>query len=217
MNSKNRKTATRRARLAVGRLAVEEARRQQAAEAAAEAARRQAEHERESAWVANIGAPAFSSIAELVAALEVDRDRLEELREARDGWEQETDEEGDPTGPATWAEAEPDDAEELEELEEAAGDTADQDEARERIQEDALSVQVRSGWTDPGDDLTAEEFELLLCTGGPAVRIIGDLDQHKQPTRARLQVQDWHKPWTEYMGADRDTLLTYAACFNFGE
>jgi hypothetical protein len=103
----------------------------------------------------------------------------------------------------------------------------DADEARERIQEDALSVQVRSGWYDPGTmDVKPEEFEILLCTGGPAVRIIGSLSEHGEPEDARLECQDWFQPWTDYMpsGIDgaiargwRDVLLAYARCFYFGE
>lgn len=98
------------------------------------------------------------------------------------------------------------------------------DKAREEIQEDALSVQVRSGWYTPGDgDGSPEEFELLLGTGGPAVRIIGDLDHHGQPTSARLETQNWGTPWTEYRGwngahsAYQATLLAYCQCFYFGE
>ncbi len=54
-------------------------------------------------------------------------------------------------------------------------------------------------------------------TGGPATRIIGELNEHGEPTRARLQVQDWGTPWTDYRGGDQETLLTYARCFYFGE
>jgi hypothetical protein len=54
----------------------------------------------------------------------------------------------------------------------------DEDAAREAIQEDPLSFQVRSGWYQPGsEDNEPEEFELLLSTGGPATRIIGDIDR----------------------------------------
>lgn len=99
----------------------------------------------------------------------------------------------------------------------------DEDEARETIQEDPLSIQVRSGWYTPGDrqrdDASPEEFEILLCTGGPAVRIVGELDSG-QPDRPRLQYQDWGTPWTEYFiedNAQREALLTYCQQFYFGE
>lgn len=98
----------------------------------------------------------------------------------------------------------------------------DEDSAHERIQEDALSVQVRSGWFTPGHEgerLRAEEFEILLCTGGPACRIIGELDDCGQPDSCRLQHQDWGTPWTEYFlnSEQRDYVLTYCRVFYFGE
>lgn len=53
------------------------------------------------------------------------------------------------------------------------------------------------------------------------MRIVGDLDANCEPTRARLETQDWGTPWTEYRGAwgngGADTLLAYAQCFYFGE
>jgi hypothetical protein len=100
-------------------------------------------------------------------------------------------------------------------------DDADNDRAREAILEDALSVLVRSGWHEPGKDADKpEEFEILLCTGGPAVRLIGTLNQYGEPETVGMQVQDWFQPWTEFRPAtaphDQDVLLTYARCFYFG-
>lgn len=109
-----------------------------------------------------------------------------------------------------------------------------QDAARERIQEDALSVEVQSGWVAPGawdaglgrDRVKPEEYCILLCTGGPACRIIGTLDEYCQPETARMEVQDWFQPWTEYrpvlLGTDagetaEDVMLTYARVFWYGE
>jgi hypothetical protein len=57
---------------------------------------------------------------------------------------------------------------------------------------------------------------ILLCTGGPAVRIVGELDRGT-PCRAWLEYQDWGTPWTQYFGAKSDTLCEYAANFFFGE
>lgn len=55
----------------------------------------------------------------------------------------------------------------------------DEDEARQRIQEDPLSVEVRKDWYTPGDEPEKpSEFCILLCTGGPAVRLLGDLNEH---------------------------------------
>ena len=106
--------------------------------------------------------------------------------------------------------------------------------ARRTIEEDALSVQVRSGWYTPGAseaDRAPAEYEILLCTGGPACRIIGELSDHGEPETALLEVQDWFQPWTEYRPVDEtdktfatriDTkaesiMLAYARCFYFGE
>lgn len=217
----------------------------------------------------DIGKSAFESIAEMVAALECDYDRLEELRDA--GITK-------VTAPSAWAsylingdatgiddrEQEEADAmvahiglgsptdcddagfvsnpdygayggdcqtytfydgtvfdettrEEFKELTAAAGECKDREEAEQRIMEDPLSLQVRGDWHSPGEeDSTAAEFELLLGTGGPAVRIIGELSSG-EPTRARLQTQDWFLPWTDYIGGDSETLLTYCRCFYFGE
>jgi len=93
----------------------------------------------------------------------------------------------------------------------------EREDAEQRIHEDALSVEVRSGWASPGDTLTAEEFCILITTGGPAVRIRGELDEHFEPRRAWLEVQDWGTPWMQYFDASQKTLLTYARCFYYGE
>jgi hypothetical protein len=98
----------------------------------------------------------------------------------------------------------------------------DEEEARERIQEDALSVQVRGDWHTPGDEDAGKptEFEILLCTGGPAVRIRGDLDEHLQPDRAYIEHQDWGTPWQQIFGLSseqQEALLTYCQQFYFGE
>jgi hypothetical protein len=90
------------------------------------------------------------------------------------------------------------------------------EEARERIEEDALSVEIRSGWQPLGETLEPAEFCITLTTGGPAVRIIGELSDG-EPSRARLEVQDWFTPWTEYRAADSDVLLAYCQCFYFGQ
>ena len=92
----------------------------------------------------------------------------------------------------------------------------DEDAIERMIAEDPLSVQVRSGWQSPGEQLKPEEFEILLCTGGPAVRIVGELNSHNEPEKARIEYQDWGTPWTEYFGADSeelDALITYAGQF----
>lgn len=143
----------------------------------------------------------LSVLREMLAAVAADYDRLEELRDM-DADDMSPDEEA-----------------ELAELEEAAGNCANEDDARQRIQEDPLSIQVRSGWYSPGEDSPApEEFEILLSTGGPAVRILGELDERGEPSRAWIQWQDWGTPWTDYYEPGmRDECLEYASHFYFGE
>ena len=90
----------------------------------------------------------------------------------------------------------------------------DEDQASEAISEDPLSVEVRSGWTTLGNDLEPEEYAILLCTGGPAVRIRGELDSDGDPCRAWIEYQDWGTPWREYHdGHDAPALLAYAGHF----
>ena len=97
----------------------------------------------------------------------------------------------------------------------------DEDAARQVIQEDPLSVEVRSGWHTLGDKdgIKPEEYTILLCTGGPACRIIGTLNEYQEPETARIEHQDWGTPWTEYrLDADEEAVvLTYARQFYFGE
>lgn len=175
------------------------------------------ETQTETDWVDKIGEPAYSAVAEMVAALNVDRDRLEELRDEREDWVDNIDgdeDEQDRTA-EDWAKEFPEEAEELAELEAEAGDTDNEGEARERIEEDALSVRVFG--ERRGGEWEAQTYELLLGTGGPAIRIVGDLNRYGEPGSARLEVQDWFKPWTEHHAADSDVLLAYASCFYLGE
>lgn len=185
----------------------------------------------------------MAGIHDMVAALEVDYARLEDLRAEHallsdeleaaaesvlyhhDG---ELDENGQEAEHveyrrcrdelAVWDE---ENADELAELEEEAGDCESREDADQRILEDALSVEVRSDWHAPGDPegSAPAEYQILLCTGGPAVRIRGELDQYGEPCRAWLEYQDWFTPWTERVNreGDEEALLTYARCFYFGE
>ncbi len=85
-------------------------------------------------------------------------------------------------------------------------------------------MEVRSDWYNPCtiDKSEAEpaEYRILLCTGGQAVQIVGELDQWKQPETARIQFQDWFTPWQDWRDLPEDgaeTLLEYARHFWFGE
>jgi hypothetical protein len=152
-----------------------------------------------------------NSIAAMVAALNADYDRLEELKNERHTIQNE----GTIEELAAW---DSEYSEELQELDEAANGNESEDDARERIQEDALDVQVRSGWHSIGGDDTPSEFQILLCTGGPAVRIMGELNDFCEPSRAWIEAQDWGTPWFHCSGIiDQETLLTYCRQFYFGE
>lgn len=157
-----------------------------------------------------IGKSAFDSIAEMVAALECDYDRLEELKEERTEWLAEG------SLIRKW-----DNEKEYNELREEAGEQESREDAQAAIEQDPLSIQMRGDWygydTEPADAAKPVEFEILLGTGGPATRIIGELNEHGEPTRARIQAQDWGTPWTDYIGSDQNTLLSYCRCFYFGE
>jgi hypothetical protein len=143
----------------------------------------------------------LSSICGMVAALLVDYDRIEEL-ENLDETERKLEEN-----------------EELEQLKAQAGQYTSEDEARDAIMEDPLSVEVGiSDYFAPGDTPKPDEYCILLCTGGPAVRIVGDLDEHGEPSRPRLEYQDWGTPWTELVNhSERAALQTYTEQFSFGE
>jgi hypothetical protein len=163
-------------------------------------------------------------VAAMVAALACDYDRLQELRDEREALADEIDGantasayglEQEATARAALAAWDEENAEELKDLENEAGDCADQDEARARIQEDPLSVEVRSGWDVVGGDLGAAEFRIVLCTGGPHVEIRGELDQYGTPCRAWMQYQDWGTPLTQYFDVSQSTLLAYCQEFYF--
>lgn len=110
-------------------------------------------------------------------------------------------------------------------LESAGDDDTKREAAEQTIHEDALSVEVRSDWLatdtlrDGKLDAKAAEYNILLTTGGPAARIIGDLDEYGQPESAHFEYQDWFQPWTvvPVIREDEETLLAYARCFWFGE
>lgn len=163
----------------------------------------------------------YESLVALITAYELDWDRLIELREEREtsGFPSRALAEATSGAPADhtegwWEDQYPDEAEELRELEEAAGGYEDQEDVQRAIGEDPLSVQVRSGWHDPGDTFAGdEEFQILLCTGGPAVRIVGELNPYNEADRAWIEYQDWFTGWEQWTGADSDLLCKYANHF----
>lgn len=152
------------------------------------------------------------SIVSMVRAMECDFERLQELREeiddiisehnvspaqAREIWRCQTDE-------ATVAE--------FYELEQQAGEFEDAESVDFAIYEDPLSVEFRSGWTNPGEKLQAEEFRIVLCTGGPHVELQGELDYSGEPSRVRVLFKDWGESGEYYPSdSEREALMTYCA------
>lgn len=105
----------------------------------------------------------------------------------------------------------------------AGRDEPDEDDALEAIHQSVLSVEVRDGWYSPGARDKADapaEFCILLSTGGPALRLIGDLDTYGEPEEVRLEMQDWGIAWTEFRDFDHDdylAMMTFCRRFYFGE
>jgi len=94
------------------------------------------------------------------------------------------------------------------------------DTMREIIEEKALSVEVRSDWHSVGTtDEDVAEFRILLCTGGPAVQIVGTLGEYREPDECTIQHQDWFTAWADYaMTSDQNlAVLEYCQMHYFGE
>lgn len=97
----------------------------------------------------------------------------------------------------------------------------DSDDALDEIMEDPLEITYRTGWLnhsevcDGIDKGNIEECCILLCTGGPAVRILCDADRGSLAS-PRVQYQDWGVPWTELLSLtseQRSALDTYISNF----
>ena len=102
-------------------------------------------------------------------------------------------------------------------------------EQEERIEEitqgvlnSALSVEFRSGWYCSLYDRVRigepAEFKILLTWGGPALRVIGELDNYG-PVNPKLQYQDWGTFWTdlEITEDQQESLNWFCNCFYFGD
>jgi hypothetical protein len=103
----------------------------------------------------------------------------------------------------------------------AAGNDGEREAAQTRIEEDPLSVEVRGDWHAPGSEGSKpSEFMILLCTGGPAVRIRGELDRYSEPEKPRVEYQDWFTPWQGLPDVSDDengALVEYCRLFYFAD
>ena len=93
------------------------------------------------------------------------------------------------------------------------------EQTKESILNSALSVEFRSGWTSNPNDIELEEFKILLTWGGPALRVIGDLNQYKEPENIKMQYQDWGTCWTDFKITEnqQEALNWFCNCFYFGD
>ena len=90
---------------------------------------------------------------------------------------------------------------------------------QQQIDEMPLTVDlVRSDEDNPDQDGNIVGYEILLCTGGPAVRIIGPLTSYDEPDDALLQCQDWFTPWQPVTvpHTTQMALQDFARSFYFG-
>lgn len=99
----------------------------------------------------------------------------------------------------------------------------DEDAVREYAQEQALSVEIRCAeWHTPGDEYgTADDFRIVLCTGGPHVEIRGKLNKWTEPEEgAELYAQDWFtglEAFNDYDDDAAEALDWFCALFYYGE
>ncbi len=94
------------------------------------------------------------------------------------------------------------------------------DSIQDRIKEMPLALSVRDAWRPAGQltDEQPDEFEILLATGGPAVRIWGTLS-HGCPWKIQLQNQDWGTPWQTVDISDEgnEALWRFSMYFDFAD
>ena len=93
----------------------------------------------------------------------------------------------------------------------------DREAIEEELREMPLSVEVRSAWHTPGEESEPAEFCISLTTGGPAVRIVGDIDLEGRPYHPRVQCADWHKSWQNAPldRAEREAINEFCELFTF--
>ena len=92
------------------------------------------------------------------------------------------------------------------------------DEVEQAIQEKPLSVEVRSGWTSSYHSFEADEFRIVLCTGGPHVEIRGDIGLHGEPQDVKVFYADWDEKGEYLLSNEEEEAVTeFCQQFYFGE
>jgi hypothetical protein len=97
-------------------------------------------------------------------------------------------------------------------------DDREVEQVEEEAREQALSVEVRTGWHAPAaQPEPPTEGCILLTTGGPALRLLVELDD-AEPCGVTLEHQDWGTPWTAVRLAEGEeqALEWFAGLFWFG-
>ena len=91
------------------------------------------------------------------------------------------------------------------------------EEIERQMRDIALSVSVRSQWQTPGFHPLPGDFQILISTGGPALRVLGELDENSRPSRFWIEHQDWGTPWTLWPHAEAYALDWFCGLFWFGD
>src|SRR5690606_7852613 len=93
-------------------------------------------------------------------------------------------------------------------------DYQSREDVEQAIQEYPLSVEVRSGWASSYQSFKAEEFRIVLCTGGPHVEILGDIGLHGEPRDVKVFYNGWHYTLTD---EEREAVTKFCEQFYLGE
>lgn len=87
----------------------------------------------------------------------------------------------------------------------------------EQMRESILSITVRSNWQTPDQELSPGEFQILLSWGGPALRVMGELDDNAEPCRYWVEHQDWGTPWTLWPNTEAYAITWFVGLFWYGD
>ena len=96
------------------------------------------------------------------------------------------------------------------------------EETTQSILDSALSIEFRSGWYSSLYDRVRlgepAEFKILLTWGGPALRIIGEIENY-YAVNPKLQYQNWFEPWIdlEITESQEKALNWFCNKFYFGD
>ena len=82
---------------------------------------------------------------------------------------------------------------------------------REWVSEQALDVEVRSGWYTQGTEPEPEEYRITLSVGGPNLYLVGDLGRYGEPETAKL-LYSWYSSseWLPTVATEAEALAWFA-------